>query len=168
MRRFLMVLVLVQSLWTVTAHASDDLSQIELRVRCVEPGPCRYAGRMVEVELELFNAGKKAVSLPVEYIRHRGPAVTLVDNRSGKQTGVRMSPPAPRLLAYSRTLAPGESVRFREQISDVVVDRFASLPVDITVNFTYRLDPERITAGAQQVHAYLHVTDRREDATLGR
>lgn len=157
MRRFLMVLVLVQSLWTVTAQASDDLSQIELRVRCVEPGPCRYAGRMVEVELELFNAGKKAVSLPVEYIRQRGPSVRVHDNHTQRTTSLRTTLAAAALREQLQVLAPGQSIRFSIPVKPRDISRFALRPVDVSLEFSINLTPGLSGEDADMVSSRLRV-----------
>lgn len=138
-----------------TARA-DDAPAVALNARCVED-PCQFSGQKLQVELHLFNAGRKAVSLPTEYYRRRGPVLTLIDNRSGKRQPLRMGPPRSVLLEQMQVLEPGQSFRFRWVIMPDQILRFALRPVDVTAEFGLSLDPRLTGENAQMIETTLRI-----------
>lgn len=122
--------------WCVGAETS-----IELQASCKDAAPCRVIDGMIDVELDLLNAGTDAVSLPVEYFRQQGPKVILVDNRSSKEKRLGMGPPRSYLFDQMQELAPGQAIRIPWSIPDHHISRFALRPVSITAIFRFYLAP---------------------------
>lgn len=132
-------------------------SGIKLRARCLENAHCHYRGQSIELELDVLNAGREAVSLPTEYYRRRGPVLTLIDNRSGKRQPLRMGPPRSELLEQMQVLEPGQSFRFRWVIMPNQILRFALRPVDVTAEFGLSLDPRLTGENAQMIETTLRI-----------
>lgn len=132
-------------------------SAIELRVRCLENAHCHFRGQSIQLELDVLNAGREAVSLPTEYYRRRGPVLTLIDNRSGKHRPLRMGPPRSELLEQMQVLEPGQSFRFRWVIMPTQILRFALRPVDVTAEFGLSLDPRLTGENAQMIETTLRI-----------
>lgn len=161
MYRYLLILVLVLSTFPASAHEGEIGSMIELRARCNNGTVCRFIGDTIKLELELFNAGSDAVSLPIEYYRKRGPKVVLVDNHSGKESKLRMGPPIVHLVDQLQVLEPGASIRIPWSIPDHHINTFALRPVDVTAVFSFTIDPRMATQGAPFFEAKLQVVDAR-------
>lgn len=159
-------LVLVFFLFPVPAYGGESDTMIELHARCLAGNPCLssgqmsdFSGEMIDVELELFNAGSISVQLPIEYFRKQGPKVILVDNHSGKEKGLGMGPPMGYLFDEMQELAPGQSIKIPWMVAPDEINDFALRPVDITVVFFFDLTPRAPLAEKRFVSAPLHIMD---------
>lgn len=137
---------------------------IELRARCLAGNPCLFsaqmsdfAGEMIDVELELSNAGSSSIQLPIEYFRKQGPKVIIVDNHSGKEKRLGMGPPMSYLFDEMQELAPGQSVKIPWMVAPDEIYAFALRPVDITVVFVFDLTPRLPLAEKRFIRAPLHI-----------
>lgn len=165
MHRCAYFLVFVFSLLPVHAYGGTSDTMIEMRARCLAGDPCLSSGQipslsseMIDVELELFNAGSATVQLPIEYFRQQGPKVIIVDNHSSKEKRLGMGPPRSYLFDQMQELAPGQAVRIPWMVApDEIVD-FALRPVDITIVFVFDLTPRASLAEKRFVRAPLHIT----------
>lgn len=157
MHRCLMLLCVLLLPMTPAALATEPKPMIELHVRCTDDPRCHFRNQELQIELEVFNAGREAVSLPTEYYRRRGPVIKLVDNQSGKKGSIGMGQPMPRLLDQLQTLEPGQSYRFGWVLMPEDIQDFALRPVDVTVEFGLSLNPRLTGANAQMVTTRIHV-----------
>lgn len=161
MRNFLLFVIFMSISNSGSASNAEDKYMIELRARCIEGNPCYFTGEMFALELELFNAGSEPVALPIEYLRRRGPRVTLVDNHSGKEERLGMGPPKAHLIDKLQTVAPGEMIRIPWWIPDSHIVTFALRPIDITAKFTFHLTPRKSFEDSTFVSSQLHIVDGR-------
>lgn len=157
MRHCLILLTLLFSIYPSAVRAKEANTMIELHARCLNDVQCHFSGQKTEIELEIFNAGREAVSLPTEYYRLRGPVLTLIDNRSGKRRPLRMGPPRSELLEQMQVLEPGQSFRFRWVIMPTQILRFALRPVDVTAEFGLSLDTRLTGENAQMIETTLRI-----------
>lgn len=166
MHRCTCFLVLVFLLFPAHAYGGTSDIMIELHARCLAGNPCLFSGQMsdfsgdmIDVELELFNAGSASVQLPIEYFREQGPKVILVDNHSGKEKRLGMGPPMGYLFDQMQELAPGQSIKIPWMVAPDEIDAFALRPIDITVVFLFDLTPRAPLAEKRFVSASLHIMD---------
>jgi hypothetical protein len=157
MHRYAFFLTFVLLLFPVSAFGGKPGAMIEFSVRCVEENPCQFSGEMIDVELELFNAGSTGIGLPVEYFCKQGPRVILVDNHSGKEKRLGMGPPMSHLFDEMQELAPGQSIKIPWMVAPDEIDDFALRPVDITAVFVFDLTPRLPFAESQFVRAPLRI-----------
>lgn len=157
MHRYTLFLAIIFMLFPVSAQGGKQDIMVELRVRCLQGNPCPFAGEMIDVELELFNAGSSSVELPVEYFRQQGPRVILVDNHSGKEKRLGMGPPRSYLFKEMQALAPGQSIRIPWMVAPDEIDDFALRPVDVTAIFVFDLTPWLPLAESRFIRAPLHI-----------
>lgn len=157
MYRYLTLLCVLLISVFPTVFATESKPMIELHARCIDDPLCRFRDQELELELEVFNAGREAVSLPTEYYQRRGPVIKLVDNRSGKRSTVGMGQPMPQLLDQLQVIEPGQSYRFRWIIMPEDIQSFALRPVDLTVEFGLSLNPRLAGADAKMITTRLHV-----------
>jgi hypothetical protein len=141
------------------AHSKELPPMIELHARCVDDAQCRFRGDTLHVELELRNSGSEPVSLPLEYIRSRGPSVRVKDNHSEKTTALRSGMAAAALRQQMQELRAGQSLRIGFPIKPQELTRFALRPMDVTLQFSINLTPGSTGAEARVVQAQLHVVD---------
>jgi len=99
------------------------------------------------------------VTLPLEYIRSRGPSVKVKDNHSGKVTALRSGMAAAALRDQMQELRAGQSLRIGFPIKPQELTRFALRPMDVTLQFSVNLTPGAQGAEAQLVQAQLKVVD---------
>lgn len=164
MHRFLIPLIPLIALFAASptfAQTPEPAPMIELHARCIDDAQCRFLGDDVRVELELRNSGRNNVSLPVAFLRKRGPAVRLVDRHSGKEKQLRRNPVDGLMLKDLETLAPGQSVRFTWPITPKEITDFALRPIDLDAVFGLNITPERKGADATIIRARLHIVDGR-------
>ena len=141
------------------AHSKELPPVIELHARCVDDAQCRFRGQTLNVELELRNSGSEPVSLPLEYIRSRGPSVKVKDNHSGKTTALRSGMAAAALRDQMQELRAGQSLRIGFPIKPQELTRFALRPMDVTLQLSVNLTPGAGSTEAQVVQAQLRVLD---------
>lgn len=141
MPSYMLLLVMIISLFPISARCGEPDPMIELRVRCFNSDSCGFSGDTIRVELELTNATGEDVALPVEYFRKQGPQVILVDNHSNKEKRLGMGPPMSYLFDQLEVLAPGQSIRIPWSVPAHHVTRFALRPVSVTAIFRFYLAP---------------------------
>ena len=159
MDRRVISLIAIIAATTPPAYSKEALSGIELHARCVDDARCRFRGDTLNVELELRNAGSESVTLPLEYIRSRGPSVKVKDNASGKLASLHSGMAAAALRDQMQELRAGQSLRIGFPIKPQELTRFALRPMDVTLQFSVNLTPGAHGADAQRVQAQLKVVD---------
>lgn len=151
MPSYMLLLVMIVSLFPINARCGESDLMVELRVHCLDSNPCRFTGETIRVELELINVGEEEVALPVEYFRKQGPKVILVDNHSSKEKRLGMGPPMSYLFDRLEVLSPGQSIRIPWSIPDHHITRFALRPVSVTAIFRFYLAPGSSLPGKEYV-----------------
>lgn len=159
MYRHMFSLIATLAATTLPAYSKEPLSMIELHAHCVDDARCRFRGETLNVELELRNGGSESVTLPLEYIRSRGPSVKVKDNRSGNMTALRSGMASAALMDQMQELQAGRSLRVGFPIKPQELTRFALRPMDVTLQFSVNLTPGIHGAEAQLVQAQLNVVD---------
>ncbi|TDB27678.1 hypothetical protein ATCM_08375 [Stenotrophomonas sp. ATCM1_4] len=140
------------------AQNKEPDPMIELHARCVDDAHCRFhEGVTLNIELELRNGGSEPVSLPLEYIRQRGPSVRVHDNHTQRTTSLRTTLAAAALREQLQVLAPGQSIRFSIPVKPQDISRFALRPVDVSLEFSINLTPGLSGEDADMVSSRLRV-----------
>ncbi|KAF1055403.1 MAG: hypothetical protein GAK43_00196 [Stenotrophomonas maltophilia] len=158
-RQVIAVIAIFAAGSTLPAYSKELPPVIELHARCVDDAQCRFRGDTLNVELELRNGGSEPVTLPLEYIRSRGPSVKVKDNHSGKTTALRTGMAAAALRDQMQELRAGQSLRMGFPIKPQELTRFALRPMDVTLQFSVNLTPGAASTEAQLVQAQLNVVD---------
>ncbi|MNV02398.1 hypothetical protein D3C71_926330 [compost metagenome] len=140
------------------AQNKEPDPMIELHARCTDDAQCRFhEGATLNIELELRNAGSEPVSLPLEYIRQRGPSVRVYDNHTELSTALRTKLAAAALRDQLQVLEAGQSIRFSFPVKPQEISRSALRPVDVSLEFSINLTPGLSGEEANMVRKRLRV-----------
>jgi hypothetical protein len=99
---------------------------------CRNNPTCEYTGEDIVVDITVRNISADIVYFPLAYLKARGPAGTLINNRSKAERPLQLSLAPHELKEEFTLLKPSQAVTFDTQISRSEILALESDYVDVT------------------------------------
>lgn len=109
---------------------------IRISAACRDNPRCVFDGRDIFIDIQIANQGQADISLPLSYLKKRGPIVKLTDTRTQRETYTGPNLVDPALQSELVTLRPAQSVSMEWVITEFELHQFDSWHVDLVAEIT--------------------------------
>lgn len=139
-------------LGSLTAGDSVAMESQNLVVHaiCRDNPRCEFNGEDIFLDISVTNNSNAPLSVPMDYIRKRGPTIKLVDNVTSRETYLRPNLADPSLADNVTQLEPGKSLALEWVISSAELSQFNLATLDVTAEI--RVDTSLDPSAAGSLH----------------
>ncbi|MDR2335585.1 MAG: hypothetical protein LBE61_19125 [Burkholderiaceae bacterium] len=115
---------------------NDEL--LSISAACRNNPRCVFSGQDMPIDVRILNRTNADITLPLEYLRKRGPIIRLADRRSGSESFTRPNLVDPALREQRVFLRPSESVTLEWVLAASELRQFGGPRVDVSTEISIR------------------------------
>ncbi len=119
-----------------SAAMNDEF--LSISAACRSNPRCEFSGQDMRIDVRLLNRTNADITLPLEYLRKRGPIIRLADRRSGSESFTRPNLVDPALREQRVFLRPAESVTLEWVLAAFELRQFGGPRVDVSAEISIR------------------------------